>query len=472
MLEIRAHRRAAVWTGSLAALVVVAAFAPTAVGKPPTGGSKTYVTSGPSGVVPLPVAPATSSFAVTLQNTTPQQSFASAEVRLPTGRLAAPSATAPGAAAWDVTPVSTATEDVYLLTAGSAPAIAPGERLTLTFAVTASTPTGPLQLATRVKQSNDFSGEGNDFAGDPAAVTVLIGHGAAAALAWVTQPSTVQVTGSQVVASGFTPRLVMCPAPQVRIVDSAGRAVTDATLNGTTVTLSNPASSLTPATVTATTTAGLATFGNAGCTSGITGRSVGTGLTTRATAGTLTSPLSSAFDVRAVWGDCTGSSCSVSGLAGPGSTAAGLVGSGKRGTGGEPLLFDLSASTTWQAAFGAACDPDPGTGDAVNGFRDVTTVELDGYDKVVELRWSKQAVQWATNNGAKKWDVCFAALYPFTAATGPVTVAHEGQTWFVGALQPCSVVTAGPCLISLGRNAGQQTASVRIPYNPLDPRMI
>ena len=474
MLDIGAHRRIAVWTGILALLVVVAAFAPDASGKPPAGGTKTYAAAGPTGVVPLPVAPATSSFDLVLRNTTPQQSFASAEIRVTDGRLDPPTATAPGSSPWTVTSTTVGADDVYLLTAGSAAAVFPGESLTVTFPVTASTPTGSVQLRTRVKQSNDFSGEGNDFNSSTANVTVLIGHGPAAALAWVQQPTTIQVTGSEVVASGYSPRLVMCAAPQVRIVDSAGRTVTDGALDGTTVSLTDAGNALAAAGLTATTTAGVATFGDAGCTTGITGRAVGTGLTTTASAGSLTSPASSTFDVRKVWGTCTGSTCSVSGLAGPAKTTAGVHGSGKQGTGGEQLVFDLAASTTWQAAFGGACDPDPGTGDAVNGFRDVTTVELGGYDKVVELRWSKAAVQWATNNGAKQWDVCFAALYPFQAAGGvPTGLVHEGQTWYVGALQPCAAVASDqPCLLSLGRNAGQQTASVRIPFNPLDPRMI
>ena len=471
--DIGAHRRAAVGAGLLALLVGVAAFAPAATGKPPAASLKTYTTTGPAAVVPLPVAPATTTtFNLLLRNTTAQQGFGSAEVRVVSGRLAQPTATGADATSWSVATTTSGADDVFRVTAGSSPAVPPGGTLTVTFTVSATTRTGSVQLRTNVKQSNDFSGEGNDFSGQPADVTVVIGHGPAHSLSWVQQPTTIQVTGSEILASGFAPQLVMCPAPQVRIVDSAGRTVTDAALDGTTISLSNSAGALAAAALTATTTAGVARFGTAGCTAGITGQGLGTGLRTTASAGSLTSPASDSFDVRKVWGKCTGATCSVTGLTGPAKTTAGVTGSGKQGSADERLVFDLSASTTWQAAFGTACDPDPGTGDTVNGFRDVTTVVLGGYDKVVELRWSKAAVQWATNNGAKKWDVCFAALYPFTASGGSAQVVHEGQTWYVGALAPCASVPSGPCLATLGRNSGQQTATVRIPYNPLDPRMI
>ena len=102
----------------------------------------------------------------------------------------------------------------------------------------------------------------------------------------------------------------------------------------------------------------------------------------------------------------------------------------------------------------------------------MVTVDLADHDKLVSMSWSKQAVQWATNNGTSQWRVCMAAAYPFPTPTGEA-VEVGGSGWYVGQLLPCSAVEpSDACLASLGRAGGRQTAVVSLPDTPGDPRMI
>lgn len=102
---------------------------------------------------------------------TSTQSFGSAEFnfgKLPTGTVSAVTATNDGGAAWTAQPVSGASA-VYLFTSTNSTAIAPTHSLNITFTIDPST-AGSIPIATEVKQSNNFSGTGNDFinlTGDP-----------------------------------------------------------------------------------------------------------------------------------------------------------------------------------------------------------------------------------------------------------------------------------------------------------------
>ena len=106
-------------------------------------------------------------------------------------------------------------------------------------------------------------------------------------------------------------------------------------------------------------------------------------------------------------------------------------------------------------------------------------VDVADHDKAVNLRWSKKAVQWATNNGTKRWDVCVAAAYPFTVRGFTFVAGNEtdqplaADGLYVGILLPCADVDplTTPCLSRLFRDAGEQGALVLLPDVPGDPKM-
>lgn len=401
-----------------------------------------------------------------------RQAFASAEVQVPLGVLV------PGAAVVDRAGWSAVASDesgrtvVRVRSSRSAAPVSPGSAVRISLPVAVRAPLGPVTLSTAVKQSNDFSGRGNDFTRVGADPTVTVVGGAAVAVELVVQPTTIQVTTTPApTAAGVTPQLVMCPAPVARLVDAAGDTATSAP--ATTVTLSGvPGLALGGGPVQATTVAGVAVFGD--CTSGITATTVGRGLQVVVSAGSLTPDTSDPFDVLPVYGACPGD-CSVAPQTGTSTqtkaTSAGLHAVAQTGAGPQDRLTFGVDVDPWTSADLAACDPDPG-GPGTNPFRAVVTVDLANHDKTVQLRWSKDAVQWATNNGASQWQVCLAAEARF-AAVGGDAVAIPGTSWWVGALLPCSSAPAGdPCVTGLRRDAGDQVATVRIPNRPGDPRMI
>lgn len=412
--------------------------------------------------------------------------FGSAEVTLPAGASWALRSAGAGAgpdvthsvasrsAAWSAVPrtLSDGRTVVGLRNSGSGTtaAVRPGESVTLHLVLTAPAP-GTLGLSTAVKQSNDFSGAGNDFtrpAGTPALVLQVAGR-TPAALRIVTQPSTVQVSSA---SPGAGARTVMCPAPAVAVVDAGGATVTGLPPTAVQLLPSSGDGGLrlggaTP--VVARTVDGVATFGTADCSSGITATQPGTGLRVVATAtydgAALTSTPSAPFEVLPYFATCA-AECTTPVLVGDDGTSAQVVATG--GSGPDDLLsFAVGLADAADKQTYASCQPDPS---GVNPFRDVVRVDLADHRKAVTLRWSKQAVQWATNNGTPQWTVCLAAAYPFTAA-GPLLPAADGL--FVGRLLPCADVDPAttPCVSRLSRSAGEQVGLVLLPDVPGDPKM-
>ena len=415
--------------------------------------------------------------------TTSTQPFGSAEVRLPLrAGLDAAGATL-GTAGWRLSLRTEAGSAVLRLTSagrGTTTAVAPGQALVLRLPVVGGGTGGRVELATAVKQSNDFSGSGNDFARVGPDATVSLPDTAPVDLAWVQGPSTVQVSPAGTPTPGLTPLLVMCPAPQVRVVDGSGATVTTLPPTRVTLTAGGGAPDLRLAgspELTALTVSGVATFGAAPsadgtCSSGLTAEALGTGLTLSATAvlsGTAkTVQAPGTFDVLGSYALCAETCTSPVLRDGPdGDTTAQVRATGGSGP-ADRLTFSVGQDP-WDTDLTAACDPDR-SAVGPNPYRSAVTVDLADHDKLVELRWSKRAVQWATNNGAPQWQVCMAAVYAFPTTTGEATPVG---TWFVGALLPCAQVDpTRPCLARLGRSGGEQVATVRIPDVEGDPRMI
>lgn len=388
---------------------------------------------------------------------------------------------------WTVgTPLTAGGTTAVTVQALGAPVVAPGESVAVTFEVGAGAREGSVTVATRVKQSNDFNGEGNDFALTTTQPVVRVTGPLATGMAFASGPSTVQDADSPS-SPGVAAVTAMCPPVVVHLVDDDGGVATGEP--DRTVTLSAAGAGLRvggSTTLTATAVDGVATFGGPRAADG-TCTATATSISATATgldyAMSASATLSSGeqgsadaagpFDVLPVYGRCAGD-CSSS-LEAEGRTTTASVTATDTGSTSVADLLTFSIGLDDNADLLAACDPDPGA-EGSNPYRSPVTVDLAGHDKTVQLRWSKKAVQWATNNGAAKWQVCLAAASSFkaTLADGSVGDAARVGDWYVGALLPCghaSLAPEHPCLTRLGRNAGDQVADVVIPDRPGDPRM-
>ena len=454
----------------LVAALVMMGLAPAASGAKPQPGKSYSATASPT-FIAFPVTAPLPTVTVTLRNcgcTGVQDSgqpFASAQLRVLASDgldLANASVTRTG---WSPQPWTDANGDSVLTLVssgtGTTNAVPAKDSLAVTIPVKANPSQGAVTIRTAVKQSNDFSGTGNDFADVGSDPVVYLGAGPADHLVWLQQPSTVQVSSSAAVAgTGVTPVTSMCPAPSVKVVDAQDNIVTAAR----TVTLSPVGSTLAiGGTTSVTTVNGIATFGT--CASGVTSSTLGREFTVNAATTGLPSLGSATFSVLATYGTCA-SNCSLTGATGPNKTTAGLqANAGSGASGSDRLSFGVGIDP-WSTSDLAACDPDPESTGRTNPYRDPVTVDLANHDKTVTLRWTKQAVQWATNNGSSQWHVCLAAAASFSGSTAV-------GSWFIGYVQPCGVAPAGdPCLSDLRRNGGDQLATVNLPNQPGDPRMI
>jgi len=426
--------------------------------------------------------------------------FGSAEVTLPAGAAWTPSGVttsrAERAAAWSATPPRVLTDGRTVVrlrnnASGTTAAIEPGESVTLKLLLTAET-AGMLTLTTAVKQSNDFSGNGNNFArpAGSAALVITVTDPTPVKLRFRTQPSTVQVTklGERIADA----RQEMCPTPpSVEFLDAQDKVVRvkddiEVSLRALRPNLdpNNPVpyaglrfSGL--ATLTTTTKGGVATFG---CTTdqpgGITGQELGARLTLVAKAEypgkVLEEATSAEFDVLPFYVFCRGTGpCITPELNVPGGTSAKVVATPASVRDNEPDLFQFAVGLddAKEKETYAACNPEPTQ--ARNPYRNVVRVDVADHDKTATLRWSKQAVQWATDNGAKKWDICFAAAKEFVGRGVTAPVAADPLKLWHGTLLPCDrVAKPNPCVSRLFREAGgEQGALISIPNVPGDPKM-
>jgi len=177
---------------------------------------------------------------------------------------------------------------------GPANRLNPGQYVAVVFSATAPCTTGLSTWITRVKQSNDFSGTGNDFTrtGTDPQVNVMAGGGG------VKLPSSIQFTGQP---TDTQVNHIIDPAVQVTVTDACNNpesaiAVTMslATNPGGAGTLSSASNMLSETTD----SGGVATFGDLSIDKSSSGYQL------KATAGSLTAT-SNAFDITSFSVDCT-----------------------------------------------------------------------------------------------------------------------------------------------------------------------
>jgi hypothetical protein len=347
--------------------------------------------------------------------------------------------------------------------------LVPGQSLDI--AVTADTPAGfgAYTWTTQVKQSNDFSGNGNDFTLAGSQPQVLVGfpdH-----LAFVTQPSTVQ-------ASTKSSSSYMSPAPSVQVVTANGTPVTGGSAQ---VSLAADTASGDPGLGGCTSVAavgGLATFGP-GC---LTASTIGGGYQLRASATwsygnyqvTLsTSQDSIPFDVVQVLTTCD-----------PNKTCNGTAK-------GSHTSVDVTgglatSSDTLEIAVGIdSLTLDSAGNDSCLGFQppsglQVARVLLTGArDKTITLTFDKYLVNQVPNNGTPLFTICFAAPWGnWVTASGSAPTFNADTNEYIGILPNCTASELeqfNPCVQSRSKHAANEIVTVSVPYdtatNRADPKL-
>jgi hypothetical protein len=411
----------------------------TSVSAPGAGATPQYKFYSASAAPSSIVAGSPTAVTVTLANrATSNQPFGSAELTigsLPAGAVSIGTNTLGWAAS-----LAGSNPAIVLLESGAHPAVAPGKTLSLTLTLTPPT-TASILIATVVKQSNDFSGSGNNFnlQGQDPTITVTP---AAVTLAFQQQPPSL-IQQSVPAKSNFT---YMCPS--VSVVTSGGQPV-----SGVPVTINySPGSAdpglyfgtnqVTASGVTATSGSnGLATFGDTACSTGLAATNLGSGYTLTASSPAATGPVtSSPFSVVqftcpptcqiTVTSPSTGTKGSITSTP-PSSGRYQLLGSFGQGA----LSCDSSVTTT-------AGDP----------LVAQTSAAASG---IVTMTFPKAVVNSISNNGTPLMPVCAGAgqSFPGSSLTTSTTFPYQGL------LQNCpaNYLTAGGfqlCVLSRVRNPG------------------
>lgn len=498
-MKLRAARARIAPAGLMAVAVALTSAAVGLVAVPAGAAPSTkyYLsTATPSSFDVSPSAPTAPNVTFTLTNcgsNTPgcakasTQSWGSAHVTLPAGwswgfstlhPLVVTVSNSAKSSHWGISDVVTDTAGNTVVELGndgtsSTYAIAPGEKLTFSAWLTPSPP-GLAAVTTEVKQSNDFSGTGNDFLHASGTTDPTIVIGAPDHLEFVTAPQTVQV-------STATKSYYMCDnsnlAPSVQVVDKTGHTVTwvqglPITLNST----GSPGLSYLPAgaskvanSLTESTVNGVATFG-AACTSGLAATNLGGGYLMGASAlfGSLplTVPTPLPFDVLQFFQPCVGSCDTKTLTSGDGHTGVDVQANGS-------TTNRLAASLGVFSHVNSQADC---AGDDGNPNRAIVSVDIANHSKNVLLSWDKTAVQWSVNNGTPFWDVCMWAANTFPTAGGGSATLSTDSAFYVGVLPACSDpnvtdLSVDPCITSLYRRAGVEYAAVTLPLNmPGDPQ--
>ncbi|MEP7055493.1 MAG: hypothetical protein ABI912_09625 [Actinomycetota bacterium] len=343
--------------------------------------------------------------------------------------------------------------------------LAPGQSIAVSIVADTPATTGVYTWKTAVKQSNDFSGSGNDFAITANQPQVLVGfpdH-----LQFVTQPSSVQ-------ASTTSSTSYMCPAPSVQVVSAQGSAVT---IGNAQVTLGADANFGDPSlggTTSAASVAGLATFGTSSCNSGLTAAHLGTGYRLRGSAtwtfgsyqvSLSTSQDSGPFDVVQVLTTCQAAvTCSA---AGSGAHTNASVEASSAAT-----IDQLELAIGLDSLAGTTCRPS----NQPAGM-EVVRVVVDHRDKTVTLTFDKYLVNLAPNNGTPLFIVCFAAPWGnWVTDRGGTPTFNSVTNEYEGILPTCGtagLAPANPCVMSRAKKAGSEIVQVSIPFQAgrADPKL-
>ncbi len=327
--------------------------------------------------------------------------------------------------------------------------LTPGASRTVTMTVqTQACAAGPSTWSVVAKQSNNFTGVGNDIRTlDHAASNLITTLDGACRLAFVTQPHDAQVsqpiTGTDWSTSGGP--------VTVQVTDAGGHAIASSAAAVTVGLGSNPgAGTLSGTTVqTADGTDGTAAF------AGLAIDKSATGYTLAVSSGTLNADTSSPFTIQDQVVSCAqGSSCQ---------TSVGTPSNGNSATvaanPGAPGLLIASANANNGAKLVCAGYTSADT----NTYQTLSTANRS---KVITTTIRTPAIPLSGTPGQilERQQICFGAPYRFlTAAGAPASpgVLPDGSAGYIGLLPNCTASPAGPC-----HNRVQDT-TVTDPSSPL-----
>jgi hypothetical protein len=401
-------------------------------------------TSNPNTYVGVP-----NTVTVTLTNDplTSTQSFGSAELTFNSLPPSAVTSLSVSTSGWSGSVLPNSNPAVVLLTSQKGHEIQPGSSLTVQVTLT-PTATGTITIGTEVKQSNDFSGSGNDFILEGSEPTITV---TPLTLDFVQQPpATVQQSIAPTGSFSY-----FCPPVSVQLyngstpVDASGVPVTINYAGSSDPGLYYGSSKVTSSGVTVTTDSnGLATFGT--CSSGLAATNIGAGYALSASSpAATTSATSNTFEVvqfqfsqtcnkqtcttPTLQSQSTGTTATVTAIS---SSASSYQFSASFGE-GVSLTCDSSVTTT-------AADP-------------LVTDTSQAATGKVTMTFPKAVVNSVPNNGTPLMPVCAGATQPFAGSnTTPLSsTAYPYQ----GLLQDCpsdylSVTTFELCVVSRAKIGG------------------
>jgi hypothetical protein len=398
---------------------------------------------------PAQLQPGDYDFAFTITNSEKSpQAFGSVEILVPNGftigesiELAAPTGSTMTSAV-DLSTNGLGTGPVLLTSTGpTGTGVPAGSSVTVSFHVT--TPSAA-QCATTwtilVKQSNDFSGSGNDFAG-PSIATPLAGGDH---LAWTTQPSNMQYD------------VAMSPAPVVAILDACDRAVSRAGVQITVADTAGRHGDITASTTAAgTVTLSSLTFS----THGFDDTFVATAEAGSDVAGCGGEPgcESGGFHVYQLMVSCeVNKTCAGSVSDDTTTTASFKVAAGDQK---DTLVADVLSG-----------EPENATCLSTSGrTQDYgATIEFDiaTRGKVVTMTLLREYVNEISNNGTPFMDICLSI-----PESAPAFIDKFGNSTHDGLLQDCALTTPlndPPCINSRAKRAGNEIITFTL--DPGDPK--
>ena len=341
--------------------------------------------------------------------------------------------------------VDTSTNTVTITSNGpTGSGIAPGKSLTVIVAGSASPATCPGTWGIEVKQSNDFSGTGNDFSGNNVSTPVSGGT----KLSWSTQPSDTEFDVN------------MTPAPAVSLLDGCGNVVSSFNGNVSVTDTQSPSvlkgGPLTVTAVNGTATLSSVQFTDYALTDRLVATSTDAGLTTCASTDPCTSNQFAIYQLLKACDPTGKQTCNSGTLGGPlGETFASIV--ADAATTPDVLTVNVKGQNTGTCN-GTTAEPPLGEGVDLN---------VDNRGKTLTLTLPKVYVNQIPNNGTPFMDVCLdvtpngAAFFDKLHYSNPTLYPNPVQ---IGLIPDCTVTgNVRPCVVSRKKNAGNEIITANLP---------
>jgi hypothetical protein len=382
------------------------------------------------------------------------QSFGSAEITLPSGVVVGPTIGYPHGWMAQALPTD---PSVILLTSVKSASIAPGATLTVTMTIT-SPKTGNLVIATEVKQSNDFSGTGNDF-NETSNSNYTIEVVPSVSITWAQPPSDVQQS-----IAGKSTFYYMCPPVKVLVSAPDGTPVGGISVSVANGPTGDPGLYYDGAQVAASGESvssdnnGLAIFGTTDCSSGFAATNLGSGYTlmiTNDSSATVSipTPQSTSFAVAQSFQDCVVGQCISPTITSPANGTSGTIDATFETPGKLLGSFGLGTLTCDYQVTTSAITADP-----------LDSQAFGTASAVVTMTFPKAVVNNLANNGTPLMQVCAGASESFPGATDTCSVSCLSPR-YQGLLENCPSYPTNVydlCVISRSKKAANETITVFI----------